>query len=141
LEMKMLQRRARPRCPIKRHDVKWPCDPPRLSHFSGARRCRERSLQSLSAYRRNLVCWIKFEPDVDGLSRGSGQAVRWRVGDSGLTLPTPGQARRLKLRSTDAIEPLALARLLGALFLAPDLVALLGAFLGPFLGPFLPGSP
>src|ERR1700682_5182954 len=32
--MKTLQRRAPPRCPIKRHDVKWPCDAPVVS-FGG----------------------------------------------------------------------------------------------------------
>jgi hypothetical protein len=39
--MKTLQRRAHPRCPIKRHDVKWPSDAPVVS-FAGARLCRGR---------------------------------------------------------------------------------------------------
>src|ERR1039458_410036 len=40
-----------------------------------ARRYRERSLQPFSAYRRNLVWSVKFEPDAGALSRVSGQQV------------------------------------------------------------------
>src|ERR1700674_4522585 len=70
--MKMSRHRAHPHCPIKRHDVKWPCNTPVVS-FCG-RPSWLRASRSFSACGRYLVWRVKFEPDVEALSRGSESA-------------------------------------------------------------------
>jgi hypothetical protein len=77
--MKVLQRRAHLRCPIKRHDVKWPCDAPVVSFL---RAPVFAAGVPVSAFGRSLILQFKFEPDVEDLSRGSGQS-RCHIAEKG----------------------------------------------------------
>src|ERR1700682_1197646 len=70
--MKTLQRRAHPRCPIKRHDVKWPCDAPVVSFLRAP--VLAAGVPVIFGLRPVFVWRVKFEPDVDALSRGSESA-------------------------------------------------------------------
>src|ERR1700730_9829806 len=75
--MKMLRCRARRRCPIKRHDVKWPVDAPvcflvAAPVVAASVRCGEFRRVAEAHFSQ-----VKFEPDADALSRASGPPVRY----------------------------------------------------------------
>jgi hypothetical protein len=63
--------------------VKWPCDAPVVS-FAGARLCRGRP--DFFGFWPKSGWQVKFEPDVDALSRGS--VDRWDIAGNEVTATT-----------------------------------------------------